>query len=248
MTIASTANPLSNLLWFHAFRRPSVGEVIDVLRRGPRHNPDPDCTTRRNEAALGIPASSYAYLGKTVPDFGDVGFAFPFDDITGEMSPFDTGGLVEHIKPVSDRKVVEKRAFLDAYSFNTRFRKRLIADYPGASRNATLAYLRGERPNAHNGPHRVWPRAAVTDPGVAAIWNGGNSWQAWTWEARAPRRLPVNSVHRWSCSAVLFEKIRDYAETSAKQSDITFLESLIGTYVRGGVSRLVADLRMDQLP
>lgn len=222
---------MSKLLWFHAFRRSTVVDVIDVLRRGPGYNPDPACRTRRNEAALGLPASSYAYLGKTVPDFGDVGFAFPFDEITGEMSPFDTGGLVAHIKPVSEREDAEKRAFLGAYTFNTRNRKRLLAAYPGSSRKATLSYLRGEPPNAHDGPHRVWPSGAVTDPAIAAIWNADNSWQAWTWEARARRRLPVKTVHRWSCSAVLHARIREYAETSAKNSELPFLEALLGAYV-----------------
>jgi len=63
---------------------------------------NPKCTTRQNELVLGMPACAYAYLGKTVPDFGDAALAFPFDDIAGHMSPFDTGGLVEHIKPVSE--------------------------------------------------------------------------------------------------------------------------------------------------
>ncbi len=239
---------MSKLLWFHAFRRPSVAAVVDVLRRGPGFNPDPNCTTRKNEAVLGIPPSVYAYLGKTVPDFGDAAFAFPFDEITGEMSPFDTGGIVEHITPVRDRSKTEKRAFLASYTFKARRRKRLLADYPGASRPATRAYLRGDQPNGHPGPHAIWTSAAVTDPSIAAIWNVRNGWQAWTWEARVRRKLPPSTVHRWSCTAVLYARIREYAETSAPKRDVAFIESLLSSYVRGGVSKLVAELQEEQLP
>lgn len=196
---------------------------------------------------LGLPASAYAYLGKTVPDFGDVAFAFPFDEIAGDMSPFDSGGLVEYVTPVRDRDDSEKRAFLNAFTFNTRRRRSLVNEYPGASRKQVQDYLRGARPARLDGPHDVWDSAGF-DPDVAGIWNDENSWQAWTWEGRAAGRLAFATIHRWSCSPALHERIRRYAETGAKKREEEFLDGLLGSYVRGGVSQLVAGLRAEQLP
>lgn len=237
---------MSRLLWFHAFNRSTVGEVIEVLRRGPAPNPNPKSTTRLNEQELGIRNSAYAYLGKTVPDFGDVAFAFPFDEIVGEMSPFDTGGLVKHVVPVRDLDRDGKRQFLDAFTFSSRNRKRLVADYPGTSRRQLQAYLKGTKPGHASGPHDVWPSGKI-EPTVAAIWNPSNSWQAWTWEGRAPGRLTFSTLHRWSCAATLFIKIRDYAERSTVKADEPFFDALLGAHVRGGVSQMVAGLEPEQL-
>ena len=223
-------------------------EVIDVLRRGPGHNPDASCRTRQNEAVLGLSTSVYAYLGKTVPDFGDAAFALPLDGLVGDMSPFDSGGLVKHIRPVSEREDDDKRAFVSAYTFSTRFRKKLLSHYPGTGRPVVQAYLEGKQPRGREGPHQVWPNGAVTDPAIAAIWHRGNSWQAWTWEGRSPKRLPVsNNIVRWSCAATMYEKIREYGEI-AKPSEADFVESLLPFYVRGGVSKLVSLLKTEQLP
>lgn len=225
-------------------------EVIDVLRRGPGYNPDPTCTTRKNEAVLGLPASVYAYLGKTVPDFGDAAFALPFDALEGaDMSPFDTGGLVKHITPVSARPDADKRTFLASYTFDSRRRRRLVVSYPGTSRMEIDRYLDGQRPSGHDGPHRVWPKAPVTDPAIAAIWHARNDWQAWTWEGRVRNTLRIRKLpYRWSCSPALFQRVREYAERVAKGAEAKFLDELLALYVRGGVSRLVADLRKEQLP
>jgi len=54
--------------------------------------------------------------------------------------------------------------------------------------------------------------------------------------------------YRWSCTPVLFQKIREHAERVANGAEAKFLDELLGLYVRGGVSRLVADLRKEQLP
>lgn len=240
---------VSKLLWFHAFRRSTVGDVIDVLRRGPSNNPDTTCRTRQNEAVLGLRTSVYAYLGKTIPHFGDAAFALPIDALAGEMSPFDSGGLVQHIKPVSERDDSEKRAFVSAFTFDTRWRKKLLSEYPGVARAAVRTYLEGKRPKEHDGPHTVWPSAAVTDPEVAAIWHSGNGWRAWTWEGRVPRRLPVDgNIVQWSCTPMMYQRIREYAETEARPADASFLNPLLRSYVRGGVSKLVSSLREGQLP
>lgn len=52
---------------------------------------------------------------------------------------------------------------------------------------------------------------------------------------------------RWSCAATMYEKIREYGEGAAPP-EAKFVESLLRTYARGGVSQLVSDLRAGQLP
>lgn len=91
----------NNLYWFHAFERGSPGEIVRVLVEGADPYPNPITSTSRNEAELGItPARVYAYLGRTCDAFGHRAVAIQFGAVTGELSPFDTGGLVGHIQPV----------------------------------------------------------------------------------------------------------------------------------------------------
>jgi hypothetical protein len=216
-----------------------VAEVVDVFKNGPKHHPDANCTTRRNEAALGIASSVYAYLGKTVPDFGDAAFALPLGAVTGQISPFDTGGLVKHIAPVAGWDDDARRAYLAAFTWPTSDRDTRLAAYPGSDLNG---YLNGNRP-LHAGPHGAWPNAQV-----AAIWNEpSNSWRAWTWEARSKGRMPKpSSLRAWSCSPAMHQEIQEYAAKSTKKAEVAFVAKLLTTYVRGGVSRLVADLRAEQ--
>lgn len=239
VTLASS--PVSKLLWFHAFNRDTVKEVIDVLRSGPGFNPKPTCRTRLNEARLGLPPHVYAYIGTTVPTFGDAGFAIPLDAFDGEMSPFDTGGLVDHTPPVSGWDDAEKQKYLADYTWKTRNRRALLAKYPTLMRARVLAYLSGKKP-AHDGPHAVWSKT------VAAIWKtDAAGWQSWTWEGRTPMRMKLSGpVHAWSCTAPIYEKVCEYAESVASGAEQRFLDELLDRYVRGGVSHMVAELREEQ--
>jgi hypothetical protein len=232
---------MKNLLWFHAFNRNSVAEVVDVFRNGPSTNPNP-CTTQANEDALGIPRSVYAYLGKTVPHFGNVAFALRLDALAGDVSPFDTGGLVKYHQPVAGWTAAERSDFLNAFTWQSSQLPARLADYPSAQPGHLENYLRGVRP-LHDGPHAVW-RAHVP---VAAIWSHtANTWQAWTWELRAKGQLPAPStLEKWSCPAAMETQITEYADTTSPD-EATFIEALLGKYVRGGVSQLVAELREGQ--
>jgi hypothetical protein len=61
--------------------------------------------------------------------------------------------------------------------------------------------------------------------------------------------LPITSnIVRWSCTPMMYQRIREYAETEARPAEATFLRPLLRSYVRGGVSKLVSSLRARQLP
>lgn len=232
---------MRKLLWFHAFNRDTVVDVLDVLRTGPGYNPNPNCRTRQNEQALGLEPHAYAYIGRTVPSFGTVAFALPLDALDGTMSPFDTGGLVAHTPPVSSWTEEERRKFLADYSWTTRNRKTLLEKYPTTARAKLRAYLEGKRPS-HEGPHALWSRT------VATIWkNDSAEWRQWTWEGRCAKKMTLSQeVHAWSCSAPLYERICEHAEGVTNRKEQAFLDSLLSRYVRGGVSLMVASLRDEQ--
>lgn len=219
-----------------------MADVLEVLRTGPGFKPDPKCRTRRNEEALGLEPHAYAYIGRTVPSFGMVAFALPLDGLDGVMSPFDTGGLVEHTPPVSDWSEEERRKFLAAYTWATRNRKAPLEKYPTAARAKILAYLDGRKP-PHEGPHLLWPTKAV-----ATIWRtDAAGWPAWTWEGRCPKKMKLTrEVHAWSCTAPLYERICEHAETVTDRKEQRFLDDLLVKYVRGGVSQMVVNLREEQ--
>jgi hypothetical protein len=144
----------SALLWFHAFDRGSPDAVVGVLNEGPVPNPNPKSSTQRNEAILGIDGPCvYAYLGRTSTAFGQRAVALMQEALIGMVSPFDTGGLVSHIKPVRDWEDDEKREFLRGHSWATDELPVLLALYPG---DLTADYLDGRCP-AEEGPHLRLP-------------------------------------------------------------------------------------------
>lgn len=230
--------------WFHAFNRDSVDETIGVLRNGPTINPSPACTTRLNEVKLAIqPPCVYAYLGHPLPEFGDVVLSLPAQALRGTVSPFDTGGLVEHIAPVNSWPDDRRQEFLEQYSWQSDELPELLKRYPQNTPPQRRAYLDASRPLVA-GPHLLWPerRGAVT-----TIWaDMSNERRAWLWEGRSHHQLPVDGdLVYWSCSSPLYGEIRERAD-DAGAADIEWFEELLSKYVKGGVSALVRDMRSTQ--
>jgi hypothetical protein len=112
----------------------------------------------------------------------------------GRISPFDTGGLVNHHRPVCEWRLdpTKRTHYLRAFSFDSSALAENLSKYPGESQPT---YLRGERPTA-DGPHEVW-----TQGPEANLWSDeANDWRAWAWEWRG-RTLPVaDRLVAWSCS------------------------------------------------
>lgn len=231
---------LEKLLWFHAFRRDTIAEVFDVLKKGPTPNPNVGCTTRKNERDLAISPSVYAYLGRALEVFGECALVLPRHRLAGSVSPFDSGGLVDHIAPANGWEAEERRTFLTGYTWATEELTSLLATYPGAT--AVASYLACERPS-ERGPHALWKGKPEGE-----IWSAANNdWRAWTWEARCESTFPVgHSLHRWSCTPQHYQQLLDAAASGESWVDGDFLEFLVGKYVRGGVSNLVRELRAEQ--
>jgi hypothetical protein len=134
-------------LWFHTFKRHSAVDVLNVLREGPKPPAGP--TTQKNEDLLGIsPSCVYAYLGRMNEAFGDCAFCLPMKSLlnSGTVSPFDTGGLVDHIDPVKTWPTADKRLYLKAYSWSTSRLPILLERYPTHAPARVSAYLRAEKP------------------------------------------------------------------------------------------------------
>ena len=235
-------------LWFHTFpKRATVAEVISVLRDGP--TPRPGSGTQRNEAALGIaPPCVYAYLGQPNEAFGECAFCIPSDALAhngGVVSPFDTGGLVEHLIPTKDWEPDSRSAYLRIYSWPAEDLDALLERYPTSAREKVAAYLRGEKP-AHAGPHEVFERPGESESELAAIWENASNVRAWLWEGRVPHRMPVARLLHWSCSTSTYQEIRRYAETIEDEGEAMVLEELLARYVPGGPSVLCFELRAMQ--
>jgi hypothetical protein len=225
------------LLWFHATRRSGVAEYLGILRSGCQPAPFKN-ETQQLEMNLQIsPPRVYCYLGRTLEQFGE--FCIVFDPAqlpAGEMSPFDTGGLVRKILPVRDWAEPDRAGYLAALSFSTSDRETHVGTYPASRRRA---YLDCERPS-EDGPHAVWPNVPV-----AEIWKLGTHWRAWTWEGRWAV-LPIDgSVRAWTCSPALFMDILEAIESS---DDIpaAVADAFLARFRPGGVGALIADLRAEQ--
>ncbi len=231
------------MLWFRAFKRPTAAEVVAVLRQGDQPNPAPTAATRRNEGVLGIhPPRVYYYLGRTIEAFGDAAVALDHGSLDGEVSPFDTGGLVDHIPPVRDWQANERTAFLTAFTGRSAELPNLLAAYPGKAVVEVRSYLLAHRPTA-DGPGDLWPGK----PNNGTIWRDGTDSRAWTWECRVvPPTIGQGGLRSWSCTAVRYREIRRYAEALTDEVEIQAMEALLAKYVRGGTSVLVQQLLAEQ--
>lgn len=235
----------SRLLWFHAFDRKTPKDVTQVLRGGPDPHPDPNTSTRRREIRLGIEVPCvYAYLGKTCTSFGQRALVLDLAALRGVVSPFDTGGLVEHIKPVceADWNDQNRGDYISANTWPTEQLDSLLQAYPGRS---VADYLDGHCP-ADEGPHARLPSGELK----ACIWNGsGNGWRAWTWEGRSTTTLRVGeSLLGWTCSVDEFADLLaalEAASLDGVHSDADVL-TWMDKYTEGGVSAIVAAFRLTQ--
>ncbi len=222
------------LVWFHAFRGRTIPQVFTVLKEGPEPNPLPTCRTKLNEDALGIePPHVYAYLGRTYEECLDACLVLALTAPGGSVSPFDTGGLVGHIGPVSGWDVEDRRSFLLDYTWPSEEIEDCIRDYPTLVEAAVGAYVGGAAP-VHPGPHLVW-----TDRRAAEIWSAPNDWPAWTWELRSPGRLHTGErLARWTGAPGMYPLLVEYIENNPDQADS--LIDLLSTYFEGGASDLHA--------
>jgi|GEM_PF-2317052 len=250
---------MAQLFWFHAFNRhhpkldsdddneePLTDEdaVVRVLREGPRPHPNPASETRQYEQRLNItPHRVYAYLGRTLEAFGDNAIVLPPNGlIGGQMSPFDTGGLINKIAPVSQLVDNEKCVYLAAFSFQLATEKGAVLErYPSTSAELVKHYLEAQRPHDGDGPHHHWP-GGPQHP----IWTSNTDWRAWTWEGRAePEHFLVATLRHWTCSPSMHARIIDSAERRYGE-DEAWLLRLAETYEEGGVGLLVERLKDEQ--
>jgi hypothetical protein len=215
-----------------------VDDILQVLRDGPSAPARGTVTSKTpdNEELLGLDPAAYAYLGRASDQFGKNGFAVPISVPKGAVSPFDTGGLVKHIRPVCTWEDAERQAFLKDYSWTHSGLSNLLNQHPTGKGLAD--YLDGLPPIVP-GPHQLW-RGRVAD-----IWAPGtNTWHAWTWEIRGPKLPAGREIVSWTCPPHIFEKIRQFADSVP--DDAAWFEFLFGRYVPGGISQMFATQRNEQ--
>jgi len=237
---------LTPLLWFHSCNRKTVEEFVDVLRHGPAPAPAAMLTTTKQlELKLAIaPTRVYCFLGRTSDAFGEYALAFQAHVIPGgEVSPFDTGGLVKHIAPIRDWPQAEQQGYLRAFTWPCAELEDLLATYPGVGRASRERYLDVRVGPAAPGPHALWGGRIE-----AQIWDGNRDWRAWTWEGRWPKQVPVGAqLVAWTCSPVLLPQILDVADRATGPTDQNWFDDVLRRRVDGGVGNLVAALHHQQV-
>lgn len=226
-------------MWFHAFNRPSLDAIISVLQDGIRP-PPPDIRSGASqlEVGLGLTPKVYCYINRTLEVFGDNGLAIAMTaPDNGKMSPFDTGGLCDHIEPICNWSEQKRQDFLSKYSWNTNSWEQLLNAYPGNSDKAIIDYNRSERPT-FVGPYQVW-----LDKPAADIWGSNEDCRAWTWEGRWEKVVfDVDELVAWTCSASRFQAIFERAENAESDELAAWYAKLFEKYVVGGVSEMVVQL------
>lgn len=236
----------SAFVWMHAYRRDSPRQILDVLRHGPTPpSVSVPSSTRQAELDLGMPSGNvYAYLGRTRDAFGACAFAVPIScgqEATATLSPFDTGGLRKHIKPVAQWDAARQRRYLSDYSWPGAQLPTVLTDYPGENTDAIRRYLDPNQRPAQTGPAQVWAGKLAAD-----IWSEPDaSWPAWTWECRWSIQIPVGGLLAWTCSPADYDLLLQEMEDTLPDADRRWL---MERYVRFGVSFLVKRYRDLQVP
>jgi hypothetical protein len=232
---------MPRLFWFHAFNRKTDGDVIDVLLNGPRIHPDPNSETRQNELRLGInPHRVYAYLGRTHTQFGESALALHPAGVGNEISPFDTGGLINKIAPVKAYSDAGKQKYLRSYTWPANQHEAVLKIFPSSDPKRFSEYLLGAAPTGFDGPHDLWNGREI-----AAIWTSNTDWRAWTWEGRA-EAFDLSKLYKWTCSPAKFPELVEHIETVASVNTADAFSTIMGNYVHGGVSHLITSLRGEQ--
>jgi len=238
----------ASFLWFRAFNREGAEALLEVLCHGDTPNPNPECTTRKNEEVLGIaPPHVYAYLGKTLPSFGRFAISLHSSSPTdlapsGQVSPFDTGGLVEHLRPIRDWDATAKRKYLEQHSWDHEGVSPLLDAWPGHTNSSVAAYLDGDRPT-ESGPHEALASVVAELPDVQ-LWVNNGDWRAWIWELRVPDRLPTDTLAYWTCPPDVFPDVVRLGER--RPSLKPRIVEMIPRYIPGGLGQLIASLRDKQ--
>ena len=233
----SSRNRECPLLWVRAFNVKDLATRLSTLTVEAAAPPAHVQTeTRQLELTLGIrDAHVYFYLGRTLENFGSFALAIRKPVELGEMSPFDTGGLVRKIRPVSTWDSDRQGAYLRSATFSTVDSARNLEAYPA---NRLTDYLHCERP-PQAGPHETWQAIPV-----AEIWDANNDWRCWTWEARYRAPVPTGaSVVAWSCSPSQYEAVFD--ALLAQAPDVA--THLVDTYIEGGVGVFINEIARQQL-
>lgn len=226
---------MSELLWFHAFSRDDINQKLHTLQVG-RNGSSAGTDTKDSEKKLKIDGPCvYAYLGRTLEAFGNTAFALKQNSVIGKVSPFDTGGLLRKIKPVSEWEEDEKCEYLNNFSWDSSELKSLLNKYPSTAKERLQQYINAEQPK-ETGPHKCWSKSKKK----ADIWCVNNDWRAWTWEIRSKKGIDTGTnVELWSCPPEDYVALQEYAENSDDENVISFVVFLSEKYVRGGVSQLI---------
>lgn len=229
------------LFWFHAFNRSTDSDVIDVLLNGPKIHPIPTSETRMAELQLGIaPHRVYAYLGRTHTQFGESAIVLQPDAVDGDMSPFDTGGLISNIVPINSYDDANRNKYLKSYTWPTSQRSTLLDVYPSLASPHFMNYLLGTAPPPCDGPHHFWQ-----GHDVAAVWTSNLDWRSWTWEGRTTA-FDLSMLHKWTCSPAKFPELLEHVENGSTVAVANAFSAMLPSYVHGGVSNLIATLRTEQ--
>ena len=238
-------SPVPRLLWFTAIDRrvvrtrprpQAIDDLVRILHEG-LDVPTWECRTKQNELLLGItPHRVYAYLGRTNEDLGPNAIVVDADAFSGQLSPFDTGGLVAHIKPVAEGSDADKRAYLASLTWELSDLATLLNKYPSFVNPHLKQYLDGVRAPNYDGPHVVLGQGLPH-----AIWRNPEAvWSWWTWEVRS-QRIDVARLFAWTCTPGDYADIIRRAETIYPDPD--WIVRLEGTYRQGGTGFIVEELR-----
>lgn len=228
------------MYWFHSFRASSVERLSEILSLGDSPNLEPTSQTRLHETELGIPAPCvYAYLGNAKEAFGPSVIAAHQASLAGRVSPFDSGGLVNKIKPVCTWPPAQKQSFLEQYSWPSSELNDLLKLYPGIENELIESYVRGDRPAAGAGLHVLIDSLPPAD-----LWEQNDDWRAWTWEGRTESKFPaVEEIHRWTCPNELYVALKE----EAVERGLEWFASLVPRYVGGGFGMLLKTVIGEQI-
>lgn len=161
-----------------------------------------DTNTQNAETIFNLTPAVYFYAGRACASFGYVALAFMPEvenGHEGDMTPFDSGGMVDKIMSSMGNNLNLKRQFVqdsivELHNWRKQFGRVLAAYFDNPDQ-----YWTG-RP-CRNDPERIF------DP------QNGNIWKAWTSEIRFHDSIGIDHLDAWCARKAQTLKIQQLGET-----------------------------------
>lgn len=219
-TVIQTARKVHLIHVMHRPPRPGLAAVIRNGEIPTSNEADGYCGNHARfvESQIGHPNCIYFYVGRAHPAYGSVALAFSTEtegNFFQSATPFDSGGLVRSDADVTNGFKLALNP--DNLASRVAYCKAALIQDPLTWRDSFAHWLQAYFPADARGYWTGFP--LPRDP--EKLYDSGNSWEAWTWEARLRRGPTVTAAEAWTCDIASLNEIDSQLNELMSPDDVS---------------------------